>query len=449
LPESTLRHFFDTYQLPADIAIAFSGGRDSTVLAFAAARVLSADLVTLIHVDHQLRSDSSREVEFCRNWAAEQNISFVNLAVSISGSGSLEELARSERYRVLEEWALTQKRVILTAHHREDQAETILFRLLRGTGINGLAGIYPHHDLFYRPFLSLGMHALRAYAERHKLSYYSDPSNRDTSFSRNYLRHEIMPLLRQRFGAHVDRQVVHLQQSLANYFSKRESILSVLRERALIRFSYRQFSINKQVFDLYHDDMIKFWIEHSCRQVLARPWSLDRSAWQQVLHLLHLNNGKWQGKHGIQLRSSATTIFWQLPVSPLRLELPLASQRMGEAAYMDWRITWRWGYRHEITLDAMHIALCAAPDAAIALAPAPPGATVQLTGNNFTSKLRKVYQAAGIPAAERNRQVVLIADDEILGGPWLGAGEKARLRSDTERGILFSFKRDEVAWKRL
>jgi tRNA(Ile)-lysidine synthase TilS/MesJ len=57
------------------------------------------------------------------------------------------------------------------------------------------------------------MHALRAYAERHKLSYYSDPSNRDTSFSRNYLRHEIMPLLRQRFGAHVDRQVVHLQQS--------------------------------------------------------------------------------------------------------------------------------------------------------------------------------------------------------------------------------------------
>jgi hypothetical protein len=107
------------------------------------------------------------------------------------------------------------------------------------------------------------------------------------------------------------------------------------------------------------------------------------------------------------------------------------------------------GYRHEITLDAMHIALCAAPDAAIALAPAPPGATVQLTGNNFTSKLRKVYQAAGIPAAERNRQVVLIADDEILGGPWLGAGEKARLRSDTERGILFSFKRDEVAWKRL
>jgi tRNA(Ile)-lysidine synthase len=195
-------------ELPADLApgstvvVAASGGADSTALA----DLLVADgrfTVVLWHLDHGLRADSLADAQaveaLARRLQVEAVIEHAAIAgIALAAGIGLEEAGRRERYRRLGEVCLRYSAVAAcTAHHRDDQAETVLMQILRGCGPDGPPGIAPERGLpaglrLLRPLLGRSRQELRTYCRTRTLSWREDPSNTDTAMRRNFLRHAVL-----------------------------------------------------------------------------------------------------------------------------------------------------------------------------------------------------------------------------------------------------------------
>ena len=206
---------FDPARLAARLAhfrdapgcrIAFSGGLDSSVLLSAAHAVrdrLPGEL-RAVHVDHGLHPDSPAWADQCRARCAALGVHCTILRpdLNLAPGDSLEAVAREARYRACAA-LLESGELLLTAHHQEDQAETLLLALLRGSGVQGLAAMPVVMPLgrghLVRPLLEVPRRALADYARAQGLSWIEDPSNQVTRLDRNYLRHQILPLLRARW----------------------------------------------------------------------------------------------------------------------------------------------------------------------------------------------------------------------------------------------------------
>ncbi|MYF69362.1 MAG: tRNA lysidine(34) synthetase TilS [Proteobacteria bacterium] len=191
---------------PRNFAVAFSGGADSTVLLAAICRLTPRPEVRALHVDHGLHPDSKTWERRCRAAAAALGVGYRSLRCPVEAvpGESLEARAREVRYRALTE-LLAPGETLLTAHHADDQLETVLLRLLRGTGVRGLRGIAPLHPFgagfLARPLLGMSRAEILAAARDWGLEWIEDPSNRDTRFDRNYVRAELIPRITERWPA--------------------------------------------------------------------------------------------------------------------------------------------------------------------------------------------------------------------------------------------------------
>ena len=197
---------------PRRYLVALSGGLDSTVLAHALAetRGQHGKRLVAIHIDHQLQTDSARWSDYCRQLAGRFEIEFVaeRVAVDTTGGGGLEAAAREARYAALARY-VGDGDWLLSAHNRNDQAETLLLNLTRGSGPAGLAGIGAARPFaagwLIRPLIDVSRTDLQAYAGAHGLEWLDDPSNQDLRFDRNYLRHEVLTALERRWPGVVER----------------------------------------------------------------------------------------------------------------------------------------------------------------------------------------------------------------------------------------------------
>ena len=200
---------------PAPLCVAFSGGPDSTALLHALAQLPEARSRGLraLHVDHGLQAQSATWAEHCAHFCATLAIPCTVLPVQVkrSAGGGLEAAARDARYAALAtqlgagEW-------LVLAHHRDDQAETVLLKLLRGTGPEGLGGMRELRAFargqLWRPLLGVPRQLLLEYVGNWHLPSIDDPSNRDTQLARNLLRHDILPRLLQHWPQAV-HSIVH------------------------------------------------------------------------------------------------------------------------------------------------------------------------------------------------------------------------------------------------
>lgn len=188
------------------IVVAFSGGLDSTVLlhALAALPAARARGLRALHVDHRLHANSRAWAQHAKHVAAQLR---VGLDVLVAGEidatvTGLESAARKARYEAIAA-ALRDGEVLALAHHADDQAETVLLKLLRGAGPEGLGGMRALRPFangrLWRPFLELPRSQLHAYAQAHALQWIDDPSNADQRLRRNFLRAEVVPRLAQRW----------------------------------------------------------------------------------------------------------------------------------------------------------------------------------------------------------------------------------------------------------
>ncbi len=189
-----------------NILIAYSGGLDSHVLLHLASKLSQPHHYSIraMHIHHGLQKIADTWVPHCQRVCDQLNIPLKThyLNLDIDKGKSVEEEARSARYAALKA-SLQKDEVLLTAHHQNDQAETLLLQLFRGAGVQGLAGM-PLITNFglgqhARPLLNASRQSLEIYAKENQLNFIEDPSNQDNAFDRNYLRNEILPKLRDRW----------------------------------------------------------------------------------------------------------------------------------------------------------------------------------------------------------------------------------------------------------
>ncbi|WP_223787483.1 tRNA lysidine(34) synthetase TilS [Marinicella meishanensis] len=199
VPSAKPKPLIDETSLPAanHYYLAFSGGLDSTVLLhhLTQQHALQGKL-SAIHINHQLHPEADQWAHHCAQICEALEIPLITATVSAANDS--ENAARTARYAAFAE-ILTAQDCLVTAHHLNDQLETVLFRLLRGTGLYGLTAMQTvsrmDHYAVYRPLLNTSQEQLNRYAHSQQLKWVSDPSNDDHRYSRNHLRHRVLPAL--------------------------------------------------------------------------------------------------------------------------------------------------------------------------------------------------------------------------------------------------------------
>lgn len=206
------------------LVVALSGGIDSVSLLHAL-RVLSRSgqfHLSALHVHHGLSGNADKWADFCGDLCArwEVPLTVVRVVVERDTADGLEAAARRVRHAA---FARAEGDVIALAHHRGDQAETLLFNLLRGTGLAGAAAMASRQRRLLRPLLRISRPDIETYAHAHGLDWIEDESNRDTGFSRNFLRHDILAPISARFPA-ADKNLA----AAAGRFAEAASLLDEL-----------------------------------------------------------------------------------------------------------------------------------------------------------------------------------------------------------------------------
>ena len=185
-----------TIDLPqGTYVVAVSGGVDSAALLDMLAKSENQEVNFIVaHFDHGIRSTSENDTKFVADLATRYGFSFVSERVDL-GANSSEELARNARYdfllRTKEKY---NARAIILAHHKDDIVETMIFNILRGTGIRGLCSL-KSTPLLIRPLLSKTKKEIVDYANTRNLNWIEDSTNQDTKYKRNYIRHIILPVV--------------------------------------------------------------------------------------------------------------------------------------------------------------------------------------------------------------------------------------------------------------
>lgn len=209
------------------VAVAFSGGLDSTALLHSAIAAHGSENVIAFHVNHGLQKQADRWLLHCANQAKEMDVEFdfrlLELGLQENAHRNIEAQARLARYQALREMCEAhQVKNLLLAHHQDDQAETVILQLIRGAGIAGLSAMPSMREengdslRLWRPFLDLSKADIEAYAKEYHLEWIEDPSNTDERFTRNALRKRVMPLLEKiqpQVKQNLSRTAAHLAQA--------------------------------------------------------------------------------------------------------------------------------------------------------------------------------------------------------------------------------------------
>lgn len=210
-----MAHIKDKIKLDTDcikkndkVIVAFSGGRDSIFLLHNLYHLSKEREFTIIalHVNHSLRENESiRDMNFCEDYAKKLKIPFIKEIVDAKAYSkknylSIEEAARILRYKIFEKVYNKYKNTkyntfVAIAHHKNDQAETVIHNLLRGTGIRGMAGMDKINKYIIRPILDISRKEIDEYIKKNNLQYVEDSTNQDIKYTRNYIRNEVLPIL--------------------------------------------------------------------------------------------------------------------------------------------------------------------------------------------------------------------------------------------------------------
>lgn len=194
-----------TLRRASHLYVGFSGGKDSHSLLHALAALSQRSAlprITAIHVNHGLHPDAGLWEQHCRDVAQDLAVEIKVESVAVGSHASPEAQARNARYDAFERY-MVKDAILLLAHHLDDQVETVLFRLIRGAGPSGLRGIPESRALgagkILRPFLGISRSQIEEYAAVIPLESVEDPSNEDTAVDRSFLRHQVLPLIAERW----------------------------------------------------------------------------------------------------------------------------------------------------------------------------------------------------------------------------------------------------------
>ena len=248
------------------ILVGLSGGLDSSVLLTLLCEVVAAEKITAVHINHGLSPNAEQwqqqSAEFCRSLGVHLHSESVTV---LEVGGGIESAARDARYQVFEK-LIVEEGILLLGHHANDQVETVLYRMLRGSGPKGLAGIPVTRPLgrgkLLRPLLQWPRVALENWAAKQQLCWIEDESNQQEQFDRNYLRHRVVPALAERWPDYIQgitRSAQHSAEAdqLAESVAAADLVtLDSRGERAGWSLSLPEFN---QLEPLRQRNLLRYW----------------------------------------------------------------------------------------------------------------------------------------------------------------------------------------------
>ncbi len=234
------------------VLAAVSGGQDSMAM-LSILNGLAGDLkfkLAVGHFDHKLREGSNRDRDFAKRAAEGMGLPFYagegDVAEIVKKSGdTIEEAARKARYSFL--WSKTLEigaERLATGHTRDDQVETVLMRILWGSGIRGLSGIPARRGMLIRPIIHLSRDDTARYCSEHRLPYAIDPSNQDKRFMRNKIRLELLPFLKKSFHPGVDENILSLCSNAQTLLASIKKTTVPILENALSKLSPETWTLD-------------------------------------------------------------------------------------------------------------------------------------------------------------------------------------------------------------
>ena len=200
---NAVRTWLEKFEAGDKVLVAVSGGADSLALAHALSveAKLLAVVVVGVTVDHQLQKESARQAENVVNQLLDMGLKCLVKKVEVEMKNGLEASARSARYKAINEVAQSENaKAVFLGHTQDDQAETVLLGLARGSGTRSLSGMAAHTGIFVRPLLWLTRETTESYCEQTDLTFWKDPHNQDPKFARVRVRTEAIPVLEKSIG---------------------------------------------------------------------------------------------------------------------------------------------------------------------------------------------------------------------------------------------------------
>ncbi|WP_017529684.1 tRNA lysidine(34) synthetase TilS [Pseudomonas fluorescens] len=297
--------------------IAFSGGLDSTVLLHLLASLANTQTLPplrAVHVHHGLQAAADAWPAHCQAVCDSLGVPLRLMRVQVSPGASLERAARDARYQAFMQ-AMGAGEVLFTGQHRDDQAETLLFRLLRGAGVRGLAAMPEHRPLaqghLVRPLLAFSRSELEAYAQQHQLHWIEDPSNVDPRFSRNYLRHRVLPSLTERWP-----QAITQLARTAEHMAEAQGLLDELAQMDLQRAGQPSafpwlplpslaLEPLRQLSDARQRNVLRYWLTPLTRLPDSDHWT----GWNALRDAKGDAQPLWRLADG-QMQRSGERIWW-------------------------------------------------------------------------------------------------------------------------------------------
>lgn len=401
---------------PGPLRVSFSGGLDSSVLLHALAQCAAARARGLraVHVDHGLHGDSADWSRHCRDFARTLEVELTVCEVDVArvpGLG-LEASARRARYGAIEA-LLEAEEILALAHHRSDQAETVLLKLLRGSGPEGLGAMRTLRRLgrgyAWRPLLPLPRAALREYANRHRLNWIRDPSNADPTIDRNFLRMQAMPGLALRWPeaeASIAQSAAWMRDAADFIEAEAEHALARTQGLDPATLRHRQWLALPRAL---RDPVLRQWLRSLG---LAQPTHFQAAELVRQLGEAGEDRQPCVRWPGVEVRRYRDLLYALAP-----LQFPES----------DWSARFD-GDELELPNGLGQLRLVGDAGAVRLAEPLTVrfrrgGESLRLAGGGPTHELRDLFQEAGIPPWERSRLPLVFGPDEILiavADLWLG-----------------------------
>lgn len=397
------------------LCVAYSGGPDSTALlhALASLPVARAYGLRALHIDHGLHPDSASWAVHCQTFSATLDVvcDVFHADVDRLGGIGLEAAARHARYAIFAQHLRAGERLLL-GHHLDDQVETVLLKLLRGAGPEGLGGMRSQRPLgqgmVWRPLLGLPRRVLRDYVDRQQLPHINDPSNDDRRLARNHLRHDILPLLK----THWPQAKASIIQSAALCRAAADTLqqdwlaaLETLRDNATNSLDARGWLALPAAL---RDPLLAYWLH---AQGLPAPTTVQR---HQIERQCTAQDGQlpcirwpgaelhvWKNRFWAMTPRNEPDSMHDLPWQGEPLQLPdrgLLTLEPTVRLPLTLHVRWRRG-----------------------------GERLKPVGDRHTRDLRSLFQTGAIPPWQREACPLLYEGDELIAvaDRWLSARAEA------------------------
>lgn len=299
--EKKAKNFIEKFKLlevGMGVVVGLSGGADSVALLEVLCSLQESYALRLVavHVHHGIRSTAQADADFCRELCEKKNVKFYCEYVDVPGVAkaqgiSEEEAGRNARYRLFEQYRKQLGMdVIAVAHHQNDQAETMLFQLFRGSGLRGLSGMQPRREYVIRPLLGVSRVEIEAYLMEQGEAYVTDETNATNTYSRNKIRHQVMPVAEEiSAGAaeHMSQTAGQLRDVLLYMEQQAERFLCVHAEKEEV-----VWKISVQALQQEHPALQKMVVTEAIAGCFASRKDITEKHITAILELLEKEGEK-------------------------------------------------------------------------------------------------------------------------------------------------------------